>query len=266
MLKTAILAAKEAGKIIRANHGKVRELKIKGGNWHEIVTNVDLEANKKILDIIQFRFPEHGIVSEESEPKKTGSEYCWYIDPLDGTTNYMLNLFFTSVCIGLAKGTEPILGVVYNPLTEELFVGQKGKGATLNGKPIKPSENSSLKKTVVNYCHPNTPEEIRKIEKLFFELKTKSRDLRRLGSAGLDLSYVACGRNDVNFHTNTTLTPWDFVAGVAIAREAGALVTDWEGRPWTLHSRNLLATNRKLHQQMLDILWKSENQRKQNKN
>lgn len=254
MLETAIRAAREAGKVLKENHGKVKELKVKGGNWHEVVTNVDLESNKRILETIKSRFPEHNIVSEESKQQRTDSPYCWYIDPLDGTTNYTLNLHFTSVCIGLAKGGEILLGVVYNPMTEELFVGEKGKGATLNGSPIKPSENSDLKATVANYCHPNTPEETRKIEKLFFELKTRCRDLRRLGSAGLDLAYVACGRNDVNFHTNTTLAPWDFVAGVAIAREAGAAVTDWENTPWTLESKNLLATNGKVHKEMLDIL------------
>jgi myo-inositol-1(or 4)-monophosphatase len=254
MLETAIRAAREAGKIVKENHGKVREKKVKGGNWHEVVTNVDMESNRKILEILKSKYPEHNIISEETKQKKTDSPYCWYIDPIDGTTNYTLNLFFSSVCVGLTNEGKILLGVVYNPLTGEMFVGEKGKGATLNGKPIKPSDNSDLKATVVNYCHPNTPEETRKIEKLFFELKTKSRDMRRLGSAGLDMCYVACGRNDVNFHTNTTLTPWDFVAGVAIAREAGATVTDWENRPWALESKTLLATNGKLHQEMLDIL------------
>lgn len=256
-MKTALKAAKEAGKVLIKYHGNILEEKTKEGNWHEVVTNADLESNKILLRHIQGKFPDHDIVSEEEKIPQKGSDYLWYLDPLDGTTNYTLNLMFSSVCLGLARKGELVLGVVCNPFTDELFSAEKGKGARLNGKPVYVSDNSDLKATVVNYCHPNIPEEIDKVASVFSELKKKSRDMRRLGSAGLDLSYIACGRNDVDFHTNAKMSPWDFAAGIVIAREAGAKLTDFDNKPFRLgKSKSMLVTNGKLHEQMLGILKK----------
>lgn len=254
MLETAKKAALEAGKIIKENYGNVTVLKEKGGNWHEVVTKADLEAEEAVKRIIKEKFPGHNIISEETANPKTDSEYTWFIDPIDGTTNYVTQLNFSCVGIGLVKDGEVILGVVYNPIVDEMFWAEKGRGAFLNGNRIHVSDNDDLKRTVVNYCHQNNEEETRVIEKLFFRIKMGSRDFRRFGAAGLDLSYVACGRNDVFFHTNTRPTLWDFVPASIIAREAGARLTDWEGNEWGLESRNMLCTNGRLHDRMKEIL------------
>ncbi len=254
MLETAKKAALEAGKIIKENYGKVGVLRQKDGNWHEVVTKADLEAEEKVKGIIKEKFPGHNIISEETANPKTDSEYTWFIDPIDGTTNYVTQLNFSCVGIGLVKDGEVVLGVVFNPIVNEMFWAEKGKGAFLNGNPIRVSDNDDLKNTVVNYCHQNNAEETMMIEKVFFELKMGARDLRRFGAAGLDLSYVACGRNDVFFHTNTRPTLWDFVPAAVIAKEAGAKLTDWEGKEWTLESKDMLCTNGKLHERMKGTL------------
>jgi len=132
-LDVAIKAAKEAGEVLKKNHGKVLVEKTKGGNWHEVVTNVDMESNRILLRRIQESFPDHDIISEEEKLPQKGSEYVWYLDPLDGTTNYTLNLMFSAVCIGLARKGELIMGVVYNPLTGEMFSAEKGMGRPLTG-------------------------------------------------------------------------------------------------------------------------------------
>jgi myo-inositol-1(or 4)-monophosphatase len=248
--KIALLAVKKAGHILLRYYNKAITIRTKNGNWQELVTNADLAANKAIVAILKKT--NYAIFSEEGE--KTEADYTWYIDPLDGTTNYITHIPFWCTAVGLVKEQKPILGIVYNPLINELFTAQFGKGAKLNGKSIHVSKNSDLKKTVINYCHPNLPKEIKKMAKLYLKLKLESRDLRRFGSAGLDLSYLAAGRYDVLIHTNTTLAPWDFVAGYVIASEAGAKITDWLGRPWTIKSKNMLATNSLLHQKMLKIL------------
>lgn len=253
----AVKIVKEAGKILMENYGKVKSIRVKGGNWHELLTNVDMESNNLIIRMLKGTFPEHNIISEESRHKKTESEYTWYVDPLDGTTNYSMEVPFFCVALGLVKNREIILGVVYNPATRELFIGKEGKKSTLNGRVIRVSINQELKKTVVNYCHLNVPKEIEKIGKLFTVFKESSRDLRRLGSGNLDLCYLACGRNDVYIHTNNP--SYDLVGGSIIAKGAGARITDWDNKPWGLESKNLLVTNGKLHKEVLDII-KNKNQ------
>ncbi len=252
-LEVAVSAAKEAGQVLLTYYGRAMEIRTKGGNWQELVTYADLAANKAIVSILRKNFPDHTIFSEEGD-HKGGVGYTWYVDPLDGTTNYVTHFPFWCTAIGLVKDGQPILGVVYSPLTGEMFTARVGYGAKLNGKRIYVSKNSDLKKTIINYCHPNRPEEIRKIARLYLKLKIQSRDLRRFGSAGLDFCYLAAGRYDVLIHTNTQLTPWDFVAGYVIAKEAGAKITDWMGKPWTMESENLLATNGLLHKRMLRFL------------
>ena len=246
-------AARKAGSILKEHYGRVREMRTKG-NFHELVTEADLKSNGLLLEMIKKEYPSHNIVSEEMGKEKGSSEYTWCIDPLDGTTNYMLHVPVFCVALGLVKKGEIILGVVYNPVTEELFSAERGRGSFLNGKRIHVSDNGKLENTVVNYCHPNTPEETRKVERFFFDFKTKSRDLRRLGSGGLDFAYLACGRNEAYIQTSTRVNPWDFVPGIIIAREAGARVTDWGNMPWTMESENLLATNGKIHETILEII------------
>jgi myo-inositol-1(or 4)-monophosphatase len=252
MKNLAIKAVRKVGKILKENYGKIRELRIKHGNWHEVVTNVDMEANKILLETIKNKFPDHNIISEESQQKQTNSAYTWYIDPLDGTTNYTMCVPFFGVGVGLVFRNKVKLGVFYNPITNELFVAEKDKGATLNGEPIHVSKNTNLKNTVVNYCHINSAKGIAEIYKFFSKFKIAARDFRRLGSGGLDFCYLACGRNDVYLRPDMVL--YDVIPGYIIAKEAGARITDWESKPFSLQSKNLLATNGKLHGKVLKIL------------
>jgi myo-inositol-1(or 4)-monophosphatase len=250
----AVRAANEAGKVIREKFGHVKNVRIKHGNWRDLVTDVDLKANRIILDILKGEFPDHGIMSEESKPDEKGSDYVWHVDPLDGTTNYTMAFPFAGTCIGLTFKDKPILGIVYNPMINEMFVGEDGKGATLNGEMIKVSKNSELKKTFVTYCYNNTiPESIKTVGSMFLEFKTKARDYRKLGAGNLEICYVACGRNDVYFRPDTILH--DVIPGYMVAKEAGARITDWEGRQWNLGSKSLLVTNdTELHGEVMKII------------
>lgn len=255
--RVAVEAVKEAGKVIRENFGHVKDLRIKHGDWRDLVTDVDLKSNQIIMEILKENFPEHNIISEESKPLEKESDYTWFVDPMDGTTNYTLAIPFIGTCMGLVFRGKPILGVVYNPIIDELFVGESGKGATMNGNKIRVSENSELKKTLVNFCHDNTSQSIEIVEKLFAYFKTNSRDYRRLGSGSLDICWVACGRNDIYFRPDMILH--DVVPGYVIAKEAGAKITDWQDRPWVLESKDLLATNgTKIHEEVLEIINRSK--------
>ena len=255
LVDTALTCAKRAGKFIRENYGHIKEIQTKE-NWHSIVTNVDKEANEIILNTIKNIFPEHNIISEESKQKKTSSDYTWYIDPLDGTTNFATQIPFFCTAIGLTLKKRIILSAVYNPIERELFVAESDKETALNGAKVKVSKNSDLKKTMVNYCHRSTLGGIKSIEKIYTTFKTKARAFRQLGSGNLDFAYVACGRNDVLLRPD--IVPWDVIPGVLLVKEAGGKVTDWEGKEWTLDSPNILATNgTKIHEEVLNLLKKS---------
>lgn len=256
MIDIALNSAKRAGKLIRGHYGNVKEINIKEDRWQDIVTDVDKESNEIILSTIKNAFPDHNIISEESKQKKTSSDYTWYIDPLDGTTNFATQIPFFCVSIALVLKNRIVLSVVNNPWERELFVAESDKGAALNGEKIKVSKNKDLKKTLVNYCHSNTLGGIKSIEKVYTTFKTKARSFRQLGSGGLDFAYVACGRNDVVLRPD--IVPWDVIPGVLLVKESGGKVTDWNGNDWTLESPNIVATNgTKIHEEVLNLLKKS---------
>ncbi|MBI4170526.1 MAG: inositol monophosphatase [Candidatus Aenigmarchaeota archaeon] len=252
-LNIAINAAKAAGKIIQESYGLVLEEKEKE-NWQELVTQIDLEADCEICTILEEEFPDHTIKSEESMHKSGKSEFTWYIDPLDGTTNYVTQIPFFCTAIGLMKGNEPLVGVVFSPITSEIFTAAKGKGAFLNGKKIHVSKNDDIRKTLINFCHKNNPEEIEKIGKAWVQLKQMGRDLRRLGSGNLDIAFVACGRNDAYLSSSKI---FDIAPALVIAKEAGCKITDWKNMPWTAASEGILITNgTRIHDQLIEVLSK----------
>lgn len=253
-LAVAIEAAQAAGKVLKESYGLVHEEREKE-NWQEIVTEVDREADCEIFTVINEAFPKHTIYSEESTHyNKDYSDFVWYIDPLDGTTNYVTQIPFFCTAVGLFKGGEPVIGVVFNPLTNELFVASKDKGAFLNGKKISVSKNSDIKKTLINFCHKNNPKEIERIGKAWSHLKQMGRDLRRLGSGNLDIAFVACGRNDAYFSSSKI---FDIAPALIIAKEAGCEITDWSGNEWTQNSDGILITNgTKIHNKLVEVLSK----------
>ena len=248
--KVAIRAAYASGLLIRKSVGKISKIYYKSrGN---IVTDVDKASEKLILKMILRAFPGHSILSEESSPLDSGSRYRWVIDPIDGTTNFAHAFPFFCVSIALEENGRIILGVVYDPMRDEMFIAEKGKGTTLNGKKIKVSRVKKLAgsflATGFSYGITRKDENIMHFRK--FLVKTQA--IRRAGSAALDLCYVACGRFDGFWEMG--LHPWDSAAASLIVEEAKGIVTKFDGKPYSHYDKNVLATNGRIHNQMVKVL------------
>jgi myo-inositol-1(or 4)-monophosphatase len=255
----AIKAALKAGKILTEHAGKVQKIGYK--DEVNLVTEVDCLSEENIIGIIKDAFPEHSIMTEESEGKKTESEYKWVIDPLDGTTNYAHDFPSYCVSIALEKEGEIILGVVYNPNLDELFIAEKGKGAYLyQGKNPEEGKRrisvSTTEQLSNSLLATGFPYDIRtsKIDNMnhFANFYKKSQAIRRAGSAALDLCYLAMGRFDGFWELK--LSPWDTAAGSLLVKEAGGKVTDFSGGPFNIYLKEILASNGKIHQQMINVL------------
>lgn len=228
---------------------------------HEIVTKADTGAEKIILSLLKKYTPSFAILSEESGFNKIKSDYLWVVDPLDGTTNFKVHNPLFSVSIALYYKGEPKLGVIYAPYLKELFVAEKGKGAWLNGKRIKVSKTSELSKSFLTYCYGQEGKHMRRAVELYRYFKMKSVDMRQLGSAAIELAWVAAGRTESIVIPGTK--PWDVAAGILLVTEAGGKVTDFGGKPWRFVDKktgqislnvDLLATNSKIHQKILNHL------------
>lgn len=250
--KTAIKAAKKAGayliKNFYHNHRDRATLKFK----HEIATKTDLGAEKIILNIIKKEFPTHRILSEEAGKNYKKSDFLWVVDPLDGTTNYSMQNPIFNVSIGLFHQKEIVLGVVYAPLLHELYVAEKNKGTTLNGKKLHVSKTGNFHKSLLTFCHGHREKNIKRAIKAYNFFKLKGFDTRQLGSAALEMAFVAAGRTESIMIPGAH--PWDVAAGTLLVREAGGKVTDFKGREWNLKSHDMLASNGKIHNQLLKFL------------
>jgi myo-inositol-1(or 4)-monophosphatase len=249
--KIAVQAVLKAGEILKKNRGRIKKVDYKGKI--NIVTEIDLLSEKTILEIIKKSFPDHSLLTEESKEQKTESIYKWIIDPLDGTTNYAHD--FPSYCISIAleKEGKIILGVVYNPLLDELFTAEMGKGAFLNKRRIQVSSTKSLSKSFLATGFPYDIRESR-VTNLdhFANFAVRSLAIRRAGSAALDLCYLAMGRFDGFWELK--LSPWDTAAATLLVKESGGKVTDFEGGKYSIYGKHLLATNGKIHKQMIEVL------------
>lgn len=244
-----IEAAKEAGKIIQQYFQGTFLISNKEG-INNLVTEVDTRAETKIIEVIKSRFPDHHIISEEVGELFMESAYKWIIDPIDGTVNFAHGIPICCVSIGLTHNDELILGAVYNPMMNEFFFAEKGKGATLNDIPISVSKKENFKTaclvTGFPYKWPKTKEHPIKVFERFI---LQGLPVRRLGSAAIDLCWVACGRFDGFWEYN--LSPWDVAAGYLIVEEAGGRVTNFEGKPYSVYDKETLATNGLIHEEML---------------
>jgi len=251
-LEVAKFAAKEAGKILLENFNKPYSVYQKGER-KEFVTEIDLKSEELILSILKKEFPMYNLHAEESGEEKKNSEFTWFVDPLDGTTNYKIKNPFFNVSIGLAKGNQPVVGVVYSPFLDELFSAEIGKGAFLNGNPIKVSERTDIKSSVIGFCHSGRKQEyVQRGINIFSKLKLLSSHTRQFGAAALELCYLAAGRIDVFELSN--LNTYDVAAGALIAKEAGAKLTDFKGGLWDLSKQDLLGTNGKVHAEVLEAV------------
>lgn len=220
---------------------------------NNLVTEADHAAEKAILDVIKSEFPDHYILSEETGEIVMDSKYKWIIDPIDGTVNFAHGIPLCCVSIGIEHEGEMVLAAVFNPSLNEFFVAEKGKGATMNDKTIRVSEESLINKaclvTGFPYTYldmPNGPLNV------FEKFIRKGIPVRRLGSAAIDLCWVACGRFD-GFYEHK-LEAWDSAAGFLIVQEAGGKVTDYEGKPFSPYQPHVLASNGKIHDDMLRVI------------
>ncbi len=238
---------------MKKNLGKVKEISRKLGQETNLVTEMDKKAEELIIDRIRRRFPHHDVLGEESGSARRKSEYRWIIDPLDGTTNFTHGLPIFCVSIGLEYRGDVILGVIYDPNLGELFTVQKGKGAYLNKRPLRVSSTTTLIESLVVTGFPyeirNNPDEA---VRHFTNFLKEAQAVRRLGSAALDLCYVAAGRFDG--YWEIALNPWDMVAGRLLVEEAGGKCTDLRGFPSTIYDKPLLASNGRIHEQMVKVL------------
>lgn len=250
LLHVAREAAVEAGGRLREGQQEVFRISKKGPV--NLVTEMDLEAEAMIVKRIRRSFPNHEVLAEEKEKSLGDSPFRWVIDPLDGTTNYAHGYRFYCVSIGVEYNGQGVVGVVYDPVTEELFTALRGKGAWLNERPIQVSTEESLTDALLCTGFGYERAEIERNLELFNRVMLKCRSIRRDGAAALDLCYVACGRFDG--YWEITLNPWDVAAGKLIVEEAGGRATFLDGRPCTIYDRELLATNGHLHDAMGRLL------------
>ncbi len=248
---TANKAAKNAGQILLKKYNNFNRSKVTFKSKHEILTAADLSAEKEIIKIIQKEFPDHQILAEESGETKTNSDYKWFIDPLDGTTNFSMHNPIWATSIALSYKNKIVLAIIYSPSLNELFFAEKGKGAFLNNKRIKVS-NFSGEKVINTFCHGNTKKHIKKAIKYYNKQKLNQFDARQLGSASMELAYVACGR--VESITIPGANSWDVAAGALLVKEAGGRVSDFNNKIWNLESLDIIASNNKVHKQILEAI------------
>ena len=256
----AVIAARKAGAFLLKEFKRgVDSFALKSS--HEIVTGADKGAERIILPLLKKYTPQYQILSEESGLTHHRSDWLWVVDPLDGTTNFKVHNPLFSVSIALYHKGEPMLGVVCAPYLKEIFVAEKDKGATLNGKRIHVSQIRELNKAFLTYCYGTHPKHMRMAVELYRYFKMRSVDMRQLGSAAIELSWVAAGRTESIVIPGTH--PWDAAAGALLVTEAGGKVTDFKGNPWRFVDKktgkiagavNLLATNGKLHRTILKHL------------
>lgn len=250
MLKTAIQAAREAGRILVKRLPAEREVQVKG--LRDIVTDADLAAEQIIMRTIRARFPDHTLLTEEGGESVGPAPYVWVIDPLDGTTNYSRRLPIFSVSVGLLHRGQLTAGVVYDPLRDHLFAAERGRGATLNGTPLRVSRFERVEQAVVGLDWAHAQGERDEVVARLERVAPACRTLRGIGSAALALCYVAAGWLDAYFHV--ALKPWDMAAGLLLIQEAGGCVTGIAGQPWQPWAERVLVSNGHVHQALLELM------------
>ena len=214
------------GEIIRDRFLTDKEVRFKGRA--DIVTDVDLAAERVILDLVRTEFPQFSILSEESSPIETGSPYTWVIDPIDGTRNFAEGIPHFCVVVALARGSDVVMGVTYDPIKEETFTAQQGLGARLNGEPISVSDRQEIPQCVLGFDLGYYDDKAATALDMIRSLWPGFQTMRLLGSSALGMAYAAAGRLDLYFHHS--LSPWDSASGLLLAREAGGNVVDRQGQ------------------------------------
>lgn len=249
----AVRAARRSGSMLLREFERFDRQQVKMKSHHEILTKADLASEKIIIAEIKKNFPGHDILSEESGGETLRSDYLWIVDPIDGTTNFSFHHPLWSISIGVARQRKMIFGLIYAPYMGELYWAVAGQGAFMNNNKVRVSDIRG-DRSIHTFCHGYTKENISFALKYYQRQKISQFDCRQLGSAAAELAFVAAG------HTESILIPgahpWDVAAGTLLVSEAGGRVTDFSGRGWDLNSREVLATNGLVHDDILKLLKK----------
>lgn len=249
-LETAVEIAREAGALL-ANYLE-RRVGFEYKGEFDLVTEADRASERLVVERLRSHFPQHTIVAEEGGGHESSSEYRWFVDPLDGTTNFAHGFPVFNVTLGLQRAGEPVIGVVYDPIRQEMFTAERGAGAYLNNRRIKVSHTKSLSDSLASTGFPSRKRHHNVNIHFYYQLAMASHGVRRTGSAAIDLAYVACGRLD--FFWEFGLKPWDMAAGTLLVQEAGGRTSDMRGAAHTITaSDHLLADNGILHDEVLAI-------------
>lgn len=238
-LDVALEATAKAGEIIRGGWDSDKQITFKGRA--DIVTDIDVAAEKAVLEILTGAFPQFSILAEESQPVDGASPYRWVVDPLDGTRNYAQSIPHFCTIVALAERDEVIAGVVYDPVREETFTAAKGQGAFLNGTPISVSETDEIARSLLSFDLGYVDEKAGLAIDMLRSLWPGMYSVRMMGSAGLGLAYAASGRVDLFFHHS--LSPWDVAAGLVLAQEAGGRVVDRQGNKAGLFTPSVICSS-----------------------
>ena len=247
--QVAVETAREAGNILLAEFDRPVRISYKGEM--DLVTQADQRSEQAIVARLCSHFPKHAVVAEEGGGHENVSGFRWYVDPLDGTTNFAHGYPCFAVSIGLAEKDELLVGVVFNPVSGELFSAVKGEGAFLNQKAIHVSAIETLSTSLLATGFPSHKRTQNPNIHYYWDFTLRSHGVRRDGSAALDLCSVACGRFDGFWEFG--LKPWDTAAGVLIVREAGGMISDFAGRPYRLGGPEVLASNGRIHSEMQQV-------------
>jgi len=255
LLNFVTQTARDAGRLLVEKMGRALQVSNKGDI--NLVTEADLASEKFIIERINSHYPRHAILAEESGASEViggseNSEWKWIIDPLDGTTNYAHGYPCFCVSIGIERAGEMELGVIYDPLRDEMFAAEKGQGATLNGRSIRVSPTEDLRQAMVCTGFPYDVRELPEFARHFTNFTLHAQAVRRDGSAALDLAYVACGRFDGFWEDG--LHPWDIAAGVLIIKEAGGRVSDYSDERLNIYTPRVLVSNGLVHERMMQVL------------
>ena len=249
-LKVAVETAREAGAILRREFDRPKEISYKGEV--DLVTESDRRSEALIVARLREHFPGHAIIAEEGTGgEAAGAKYCWNVDPLDGTTNFAHGYPCFAVSIGLAEDGEPIAGVVFNPVSDEIFTAARGEGAYLNNERIRVSSVEKLANSLVATGFPTHQRKNSANMNYYWEFTLRTHGVRRDGSAALDLCSVACGRFDAFWEFG--LSSWDTAAGMLLVREAGGVVTDLAGRPYHPGGWEMFASNGRIHGEVREV-------------
>lgn len=247
-LKMAKQAALESGKLLKKGFFSLKQKDIRMKSKTELVTKYDIAAEKIIKNLLKKKFPGHDFLGEESGRTGNKSDFLWVTDPLDGTTNFSIKNPFFNTSIALFNENEPVLGVIYFPILDELFWAVKNKGAYLNRKKISVSAKNELLSAIVMFCGGKNCPDIG--SGIFSRLLPNVFNMRLAGAAALELAYVAAGRVEAFYYPGAKL--WDIGAGSLLVREAGGKVTDFDGIEWSDKSKDLVASNGRIHEVLVE--------------